>query len=590
MNRGMPKTTAAVLQLGVAALALLATGLPCAVAAVDVFASLNADTVAVGETVELTVVVTGTVRGIGEPELPDLDPLVVMSRSSRKNWTFGGGRTSSTVQYIYELQSHREGTFTIAPITVIAGEQALSTRPLTLTVTAATRPTPAPLPSTEPETVPSAPPTGAWPTEPVTATTELDNDEPYVGEQVTLSFKLYHRVNPAGVQYSPPSTEGLVAEALPDIPERQEEIGDYVYGVVERETALFGPAPGEYTIGPAQVDYSLGFFDRERIIRTEPITLKVRALPRAGRPAGFSGAVGQVTASLDTDKTQAKAGEALTARLRIEGTGNLRQLEAPDLTVSGGCKWYSSGEQRRIEPREVDGRQLLGGTVTFEYLLVPQQEGTLRIEPVKVHYFDPVKKRYATATTGAAQVRVLKGLVEEIGAEQGPEDIRYIKVRGGALRARPPVTASWWYWVAQLVPLLGLAAVVRQRGLRLRLEADPKHRRFVQALGRAERRLTDLSRRHREVTGTCEALDEVLTDYVADKLGVAASSLSPEAAERALAEAGAPEDPGRDVGQSLRTLRAGRFAPGAAGQGESDELVRTVRKLITDVERGLQQR
>jgi hypothetical protein len=158
------------------------------------------------------------------------------------------------------------------------------------------------------------------------------------------------------------------------------------------------------------------------------------------------------------------------------------------------------------------------------------------------------------------------------------------------LHARPPVTASWWYWVAQLVPLLGLAAAVRERGLRLKLEADPKHRRFVQALGRAEARVRDLSGRHPEAAGTCEALDEVLTDFIADKLGVAASSLSPQAAERALAEAGAPEDLGRQVGESLRRLRAGRFAPGAAGQAESEELVRTVRELITDVERALRHR
>lgn len=572
-----------------ALLTLLAAACSPALGDVHVAADLSRDTIALGETVELTLVATGAIRGVAEPQLPTVDGLAVVSRRSSQNVSFGTGGVSATIRYVYGLKALRTGTFTIPPIPVQAGGQLLQTEPLTLTVMPSTQPpSTAPAP-TQPST--AEPGTAALPEtgQDVFATTEVDDARPYVGQQVTLSFNFYHRVRLAGPPtYDPPSTEGLVAEVLPDTPEQTVLVGQQAYILVQRQTALFAPAPGEYTIGPAEVKYALGFFSPEEVIRTEPIKLQVRPLPKQGRPEGFSGAVGQFKASLTTDKAQAKAGEALTARLTVEGTGNLRQLDAPDLSVGGACKWYRSGEQRRIEALPSEGGHRMGGTITFEYLLIPRQEGTLRLEPVKLPYFDPAKKRYLTAKTKPVAVTVLRGVVEESSGEQAPEDIRYIKT-SGALRARKPVTATQWFWLAQLMPLLGLGVAARQRAVRRRLEADPKYRRFVQAAARARERLREVGRRLLDARAMYEALDDTLTQFVADKLGVAASSLSPEAAEQTLRDAGAPQELSQQVEQMMRRLRAGRFTPGG-GEDEVAGLPETVRDIVQRMEDALRWR
>jgi len=416
----------------------------------------------------------------------------------------------------------------------------------------------------------------------------VDSKQPYQGQQVTLTFKFYNAVRLAGpANYTPPSTEGLVAEPLPDAPEQQMLIGQRTYLVAQKQTALFAPAPGQYTIGPAEVAYSTGFLGPEEIVRTKPIKLTVRPLPQQGRPPGFTGAVGQFEVALAADKTQAKAGEALTAKVTVTGTGNLRQVQAPELSVVGPCKWYKSGEQRQVKPVSTQGGYRIGGSVTFEYLLIPRDQGTVRIGPVALASFDPGLGKYVTEKTRAVEVQVLPGPVEESSGEPVTPNIKYIKTGAGALRARGLLTATPWFWLVQLVPLLGLGVAARQQAVQRRLEANPKYRRFVQAAGKARQRVKQAGRHASEGGSRYEGLDEALTEFIADKLGVAASSLSPEAAREALGGAAAPEQLSVRVEQLLSRLRAARFAPSGARGEDADRLAQAVLELVSEIDRSL---
>jgi len=106
-------------------------------AAADVAARLSRNTVAIGDTVELTIVVTGAVSGVGQPELPYLDGLAVISQSSNQTVSLGGGGVTAIMQYTYVLRAEREGSVTVPAIAVQVGRQTLKTTPLTLTVTGA---------------------------------------------------------------------------------------------------------------------------------------------------------------------------------------------------------------------------------------------------------------------------------------------------------------------------------------------------------------------------------------------------------------------------------------------------------------------
>ena len=264
-----------------------------AMAAVDVHVSLDREIITVGETAELTVAISGALLGVEPPRIPPIDYLHVVSSSSRNTMQFTNGRSETTAVFIYGLRPSREGTYTIPSMNVQVGDEVYTTHALTLRVMPGnTAPAPpSPQQGQPPVTTPSAP------QQEITAVTSVDNPNPWVGEQVTLTLRFLqaHTARLVGnAEYEPPPTEGLVAEPLPDDPQRTEVINGIPYEIVTRKTALVAPSPGQYTIGPATITFRRGFMSEEETIQTDPITLNVRALPSAGRPQVFTVAVGSL--------------------------------------------------------------------------------------------------------------------------------------------------------------------------------------------------------------------------------------------------------------------------------------------------------
>ena len=134
----------AIICAGVAA-ALAATP---AFAEVDVHASLNRETIAMGESAELTVAISGrALLGIEPPRIPPIDYLSVVSTSSRNTVQFTNGRSTTTAIFVYGLRASREGTYTIPPLEVEVGDDMYTTQAMELRVV------PSGIPSTTPPAV-----------------------------------------------------------------------------------------------------------------------------------------------------------------------------------------------------------------------------------------------------------------------------------------------------------------------------------------------------------------------------------------------------------------------------------------------------
>lgn len=567
-----------------AAAITLAAG--CACAEVEVSASLSRPTIVVGGSTQLTILVSGQVAGVSGPALPDIAGLVIVSSGRSQNMSYVNGQMTSSVQYTYVVRALEAGSYTIPPISVTAGGQTLTTQMLTLTVTgggSGSNHAPPPNPTND---QPPATPEQSY--DELFVTTEVDNERPYVGQQIMLTMSFYQR---AGVRlaespsYTPAETEGLVAEPMPDPPNETVTLGGSQYSVIRRKTALLAPTAGKYTINPAIISYTRNFFDAQRTIQSEPIAIEARPLPTRNQPDDFCGLVGEMTAGLSVDKTTTSAGESLTARVTATGIGDMRRIEAPELSVSGGCKVYPAGGQPSVGPRPSGDGQALGGTAWFEYLLVPHEAGTLTVGPVTMSFFDPDAGQYRRATTGTAQVTISQGAAVAPVVEDAPSDeLRYIKPTGGGLHERRPVTSSLWFWLAQLLPLAWLATAVRARAEDSRRERDPQYRRFIEAQSRARASLSNAASSDKSAW---ELADEILTRYVADKTFAAASSVSPASAEEALTVAGAGDELVSRVRQTLSRLRGGRFAPGADTSASDEELLGEARGLIEELERTL---
>lgn len=126
-------------------------------------------------------------------------------------------------------------------------------------------------------------------------------------------------------------------------------------------------------------------------IPVTPLDLVIRPLPADGRPADFSGAVGQFDFDVSADPTNVTRGGLVTLTLRIWGRGNLRHLTPPASSPQDGVKSY---EQRELADQSNDLRR------AFRQVLLPDETRVDHIAPISFVYFDPLASAYRRVTRG----------------------------------------------------------------------------------------------------------------------------------------------------------------------------------------------
>ena len=149
---------------------------------------------------------------------------------------------------------------------------------------------------------------------------EVDKRSAFVGEQVTLTYKILTQLPITQVEVKEiPSLNGFWVEEI-EVPKNPTAANRVVNGkqyaeYVIKKQALFPTKEGALQIPSATFGLvvrtsSGGFFSlgtQESVFRkTEAMTLKVAPLPEAGKPATFSGAVGNFKLESTLDKTDCR--------------------------------------------------------------------------------------------------------------------------------------------------------------------------------------------------------------------------------------------------------------------------------------------
>lgn len=275
--------------------------------------------------------------------------------------------------------------------------------------------------------------------------TEVDKAKAYKGQQIVVNYYLYSRArnfNATADRY--PSLNGFLKEEL-DIPvltgrlEAQDVVLD---GVAYRRVliASFAAYPlkeGKLTVDPMEVKATYmaerdprngaaggGMFDDEddlfqqffrqaqpqtETLRSESIAVEVSALPAVPKDLNYTGAVGDFEAVAAVDRTELKAHEAVTLTLKIEGSGNISNIETPKIPLPDGFELYEAKNQTK-------GKAGIGEKI-FEYLLIPRKTGDFTLPRIELGFFDPKKGAYARKTTDAIAIHVTPG---DPGAENQP--------------------------------------------------------------------------------------------------------------------------------------------------------------------------
>ena len=569
-----------------------------------IHAEVDRTALSTGETVLLTITASSTsILDAPRPNLPALAGFNIVGTSTSSQISIINGATTSQVVYLYQLQPYETGELVIEPITLTLNGQTYSTQPIAVQVSQGSS---APAPASAPASAAASPSSNA---QPAVTSEELsgqdlfvealvDNPAPYVGEQVTYTFRFYTAVNSWDQpQYTPPAFTGFWSEPQQDQQEYRAQAGRRVYRVTELRTILFPSVVGPVTIDPARLVIPGGFFSRGQTLQTKPVELNVQPLP-PGAPESFAGAVGQFSLEAKMDAASGAVNEPLTWRVTLHGRGNLNAAPDPAWPEIDGWRSFESEATLHTEVR--DGE--LVGTRTYERLLVPSVQGEHTLPALQYAYFDPATGQYQVIQTEPIAVSIAAGDPGAAGyqvpadgnqvpadpgqpAEQLASDIRHLKPVPDSLGVSDePLAMSGLYWAAWAFPLVGAAGFFAWQRRQRFLENNLGIARSSQARRKARKALAQARKQN---GSALHAAGQILTAYLADKLNRPVAGLTHQALAGLLTERGLQADLIERVDVLLVTSELGRFAPGADEPGHTRSLLQEVDTLIAALEKEL---
>jgi hypothetical protein len=155
-------------------------------------------------------------------------------------------------------------------------------------------------------------------------------------------------------------------------------------------------------LGDPFLQNTFGTMVKRDITVLSPATdLKVLALPTMGRPADFSGAVGDFKVASELSTTHAAAGEPFTIRMHITGSGNFDRVDTAMFKHLEQWKTYPpTAAFKKSDAVGYKGEKL------FEQPIIAAQSGAQTLPPLTFSYFDPVARRYQTAKAAPLDVAI----------------------------------------------------------------------------------------------------------------------------------------------------------------------------------------
>lgn len=332
-------------------------------------------------------------------------------------------------------------------------------------------------------------------------------------------------------------------------------------GVVAQQTVSDDPFDAFFNGG--------GYVEVKKKITTPKVVINVQPLP--AKPAGFSGAVGEFKLASSINATDVKTNDAVTIKLTLSGTGNMKLIGTPEVKFPQDFEIY--------DPKVTDDYKLtnsgLTGTKTFEYLAIPRHAGNFTIPAVEFTYFDLKSNSYKTLKTEAYNLKVAKGqgnadqvisdFTNKESVKMLGKDIRFIKLGDSSLRPKGDFFfGTVGYYLCYLIPLLlfvVFAVIYRQEALENANVAKVKTKKANKVATRRMKLAGKLLAENKKN----EFYDEVLKalwGYISDKLSIPVSQLSKDNIEAELTNYGVQEALIAEFIGVLNECEYARYAPG----------------------------
>jgi hypothetical protein len=541
------------------------------------------------------------------PSFKDFIPLSGPNQSTSMqiiNGAVSGSRTFS-----YYLQARNIGKFTIGSASIVNKDQTLKSNPITIEVVKG---------SAKPKQNQDQ---GAQQVSTKEIAENLfiraivDRTNVYKGEQVTVVYKLYTRLNISTPQLSKlPSYQGFWSEEL-DMPQNinftRENINGKLFNVaVLKKAALFPSQSGELSVTPFELKIPVmiqkkksgnpfdDFFNDPFSNQTETVdftaksnTVKVKVLPLPQtKEESFYGAVGNFSYNASVDKKRVKQNEPVTLKLEISGTGNISLIEPPKFELSSGFEKYDPKSTDQINRGGI-----VSGKKTFEYLIVPRISGKQEIPSIKFTYFNPQKKEYTTLSSPSFSIEIDKGSGEYAGTggltkeeiKLLDQDIRYIKTSKDELHKEDGLLiSSAGFWTAVILPFTAFIGLLVWKRREDKLAGNVQLLKNLRAEKIAKSRLKLASKllKEKNTEKYYEEVSRALIGYLEDKLNLPKSEFTLDAIKSVLFERKIPEEQISEVASTIQKCEFIKYAPVTDGLNEMQNIYNSTSRLIVKLE------
>ncbi len=337
---------------------------------------------------------------------------VVMGPSQSISSSWINGKRSFSKSYSYIVKPKNQGNFTIGQATIEIGGKVYKTRAKTVQITAAVANPNAPKSANDVAD------------ENLHLVAEVSKGNPYLNEEVTVVYKLYISPDISVTNFRPVGSPKYNNFWSQDIPVTKYNTVNGTYdgkpyrSVILKRVVLYPQKTGKLEIEPLSLEVYVDvptnrrdFFggkiytQASKTVSAGRRSLNVKALPEAGKPANFSGAVGEFDFSVTTTKTALNATESLQAKVEVSGKGNLKLFQLPKPDLPSALEVYEPEFDENVRTT-VSGMQ---GKVSNNYTIVPSYRGKYPIPSISFTYFNPKTGKYNALNSEEIMVDVMEG-------------------------------------------------------------------------------------------------------------------------------------------------------------------------------------
>lgn len=537
---------------------------------------------------------------VKEPTIPDLSDFDILTgphRSTQQSYQLVNGKMSKeeSVTFTYILMAENEGEFRVPAASIMVDNKKYNSNPLRIKVLPADQNSASQGQGGGGMQIRNSGSTNVTDEELFVRAT-LSMGKVYEQEAVLLTYKVYSTVNLTNLSNPTPDLKGFHIQEVQLPREKHFELEHYngrnYQTVVWRQFVLFPQQSGVLEIpsltfegvvavqnrrnlDPFEMMFNGGpsYVEVKKNLSSNKLSLDVKKLP-TGRPAGFSGGVGQFSINSSISASEVKTNEEITLKVRVKGIGNMKLVGNPIMDFPSEFEVYDPIIDNKFSLK-TNG---FSGEKVFEYVITPRASGTYTIPAARFIYFDPLSDSYKTIEGESYTVNVEKGKEQSaptttyIGKETSKvlaSDIRHIKLGTKDIsNGKSNFFASTTYYLLYIIPLVLFILYIIVHRKRVIENANVSLVRTKQANKVAVKRLK-IAKKLLDQNRKNEFYDEILKTlwgYMSDKMNIPVSLLSKDNVANELEKRGADVSLVNELNAALNEAEFARYAPGDAGE------------------------